>query len=240
MKTQNTKRAFRASALKPLLAAAILAALALSGESSAGAGRNPNPGVIPVGSTFRGLSYGEWGAQWWISMFSIPVVDGKHPYLTGGAFGGDKGVVFLAALPGPVTIDVTIPPGAALFLPVMNAECSVLEPDPFHGDNEVELRACANGHIDNVSGLFAAIDGVPVNNLDSYRVESPLFEFTLPEDNLFEFFGLDAPAGTTSPAVDAGVYLFVAPLTVGTHTIQVQGTLPGLVSIDTTFHITVE
>ena len=39
--------------------------------------------------------------------------------------------------------------------------------------------------MDNTSGMFAVIDGVPVNNLDAYRVESPLFEFgPLPEDNL--------------------------------------------------------
>jgi hypothetical protein len=141
----------------------------------------------------------------------IPVVNGNHPLFSGGAFGEQKGVVFLAAVGGGASIDLTIPARAALFFPVINAECSVLEPDPFHGDNEAELRACANGHIDNTSGLFAAIDGVPVNNLGSYRVESPLFEFApLPPDNVF-----GAPAGTTSPAVDAGVYLLLAPLAVG-------------------------
>lgn len=203
-------------------------------------GRNPNPGVIRPDATFRGLSYAEWGAQWWSTVFSLPVVEGTHPYLTGGAFGGDKGVVFLAALSGGVTLEVTVPAGAAIFFPVVNSECSVLEPDPFHGDDEAELRACANGHIDNTSGLFTEIDGVPVQNLDAYRVESPLFEFTLPEDNLFQFFGLDAPAGTTSPAVDAGIYLLLAPLRVGTHTIHVGGTFDHMgFSIDTTFHITV-
>jgi hypothetical protein len=198
--------------------------------------------IIPPHVRYRGLSYGEWGAEWWKTVFSIPVVDDNHPVISGGAFGGDKGVVFLAAIGGGATIDVTIPAGTPLFFPVVNSECSVLEPDPFHGDNETELRACANGHIDNTSGLFAVIDGVPVKNLEAFRVESPLFEFgPLPEDNLFEFFGLDAPAGTTSPAVDSGVYLLLAPLKVGTHTIHVGGMFDLLgFSIDTTFNITVE
>jgi hypothetical protein len=197
---------------------------------------NENPGVIPPDAKFRGLSYGEWGAQWWSTLFSIPVVGGDHPLFSGGAFGEDKGVVFLAAVGGGATIDVTIPAGAALFFPVVNTECSVLEPDPFHGDDEAELRACANGMIDNTSGLFAAIDGVPVNNLSAYRVESPLFEFgPLPPDNVF-----GAPAGTTSLAVDAGVYLLLAPFSVGTHTIHVGGTFDEFgLTYDTTFNITV-
>jgi hypothetical protein len=192
---------------------------------------------LPTVSSFRGLTYAEWEAQWWITAFSIPIVDGNHPLFSGGAFGEQNGVVFLAAVGGGADLPVTISAGQALFLPVINAECSVLEPDPFHGDDEAELRACANGHIDNTAGLYAAIDGVPVNNLQSYRVESPLFVFgPLPADNLF-----GAPAGTTSPSVDAGFYLLVTPLSVGNHTVQVKGTAVDLnFSIDTTFHIVVK
>jgi len=227
MKPQNLKSALTVTVLALLVAA----------SSAQGSGRNPNPGVIPPGSTYRGQSYGEWGAQWWKTIFSIPVVDGYHPYFSGGAFEGEKGVVFLAAAAGGVTIDVTIPAGASLFFPVLNSECSVLEPDPFHGDDYAELRACANGHIDHTSGLIAVIDGVPVQDLAAYRVESPLFEFgPLPADNV-----LGAPAGTTSPAVDAGVYLMLAPLSPGSHTIHVGGTFDEFgFTIDTTFNVTVE
>jgi hypothetical protein len=111
------------------------------------------------------------------------------------------------------------------------------EPDPFHGDDEAEMRACANGHIDHTSGLIAVIDGVPVQDLAAYRVESPLFEFgPLPADNV-----LGVPAGTTSLAVDAGVYLMLTPLRPGSHTIHVRGTFDEFnVTFDTTFNITVE
>jgi hypothetical protein len=187
---------------------------------------------------FRGVSYGELAAQWWSTIFAIPIVDGQHPYLSGGAFGEYKGVTFLAAAFGEETveIEVTVAPGTALFLPVINAECSVFEPDPFHGDNEAELRECANGHIDQTSGLVATIDGVPVGDLDAYRGDSPLFEFTLPENNV-----LGAPGGTTTQAVDAGVYLLLAPLSPGLHTIHVEATFDEFgASINTTFHVTVE
>jgi hypothetical protein len=204
---------------------------------------NGNPRVIPPNASYRGLTYGEWEARWWQAAFALPVVGGNHPVISGGAFGGEDGVLFLAAVVGAaVTLNLTIPAGTPLFVPVINAECSVIESDPFHGDDETSLRVCANGHIDNTSGLFAEIDGKPVNNLvDAYRVESPLFEFgPLPENNLLAFFGEDAPAGATSPSVDAGVYLLLTPLRVGQHVLRVGGMFDEFgASIDTTFIITV-
>jgi hypothetical protein len=191
-----------------------------------------HPAVIPANAQFRGLSYGEWGAKWWQAAFAIPVIANDHPLFSGGVFGGDKGVVFLSGVFGPpaVTIDVTVRPGTALFFPIVNTECSVLEGPPFHGDNEQELRDCANGLVDQTFGLFGEIDGVKVTNLDSFRVESPLFEFgPLPTDNIF-----GAPPGTTSLSVDAGVYLMVHPLSAGRHVIHF-GAASG--PIDTTYII---
>jgi hypothetical protein len=72
--------------------------------------------------------------------------------------------------------------------------------------------------------------------LDAYRSESPLFEWgPLPENNIF-----GAPEGTTSPAVDAGVYLLVNPLSVGTHVVEFGGTFDEFgASINTVYIITV-
>ncbi len=218
----------------------VIVAVALHAASSPGG--NPNPGIISPHAKYRGLTYGEWGAAVWPTAFSIPVVAGDHPFFSGGAMQGPKGVVFLVGIPGGATIDLTVRPGTPIFFPLVNFECSVLEPDPFHGDDEDELRECANDHLDNTTGLFAEIDGVPVNNPEDYRVESPLFEVgPLPEDNLFEAFGLDAPAGTTTPAVDAGVYVLLAPLPVGEHEIHFGGTATEFgVTFDVTYNITVE
>jgi hypothetical protein len=222
----------------------LLVLVALGGLSTQALaqGGNSNPGIVPPDARYRGLTYDEWGAKWWQAAFAVPVVNGDHPLISGGSFGGDDGVVFLSAVVGsPATVEVTIPSGTALLVPVVNTECSVLEPDPFHGDDEAELRACAEGHIDNTSGLSASLDGRAIGNLSAYRAGSPLFEFgPLPEDNLFAFFGLDAPEGTTSPSVDAGVYLLLTPLSVGDHKLTVRGTFDDAgVSIDTTFIITV-
>jgi len=77
------KTSFKITALAAITLALLMAA-------SPAQGRNPNPGIIPPGSTYRGQSYGEWGAQWWKTLFSIPVVDGNHPFFSGGAFEGEK------------------------------------------------------------------------------------------------------------------------------------------------------
>jgi len=213
----------------------VLVALAAGSYDAQAA--NGNPRVIPPHAKYRGLTYGEWGAKWWQAAFARPIEGGDHPLFSGGVVERENGVVFLAAVVGaPTTVELTIPAGTPLFVPVINAECSVIEPDPFHGEDEASLRACANGHIDSTSDLSAMIDGKLVRNLDDYRVDSPLFEFgPLPENNF-----LGAPSGATSLSVDAGVYLLLAPLSIGQHTIRVGGTFDEFgVSIDTTFIITV-
>ena len=235
MKPQiNKPRVLEGGLLPAFLAVAVLM---LAATMNGLAGDN-KPKVVSPHAKYRGLTYGEWGAEWWKAAFAIPVEDGSHPVFAGGAFEGPEGVLFLAgAGPGP-DIKITIPAGTPIFFPVINAECSVFEPDPFHGHDEASLRACANGHIDQTSDRFAVIDGVPVKKLDSYRVESPLFQFgPLPADNI-----LGAPAETTSDSVDAGVYLLLEPLSVGMHTLHFGGTFhqppPGF-TINTTYNITV-
>jgi hypothetical protein len=86
------------------------------------------------------------------------------------------------------------------------------------------------------------IDGVPVEDLESYRVESPLFEFgPLPANSLFEhLFGIASldptPEGATSMSVIDGVWLLLTPPSVGEHEIHIRA--PGR-GIDDRFQVTV-
>jgi len=95
----------------------VLIVLGTFSNHALGQGGNSNPGVAPPNAHYRGLTYGEWEAKCWQALFAIPVVGGDHPQISGGAFGGEDGVLFLAAVVGaPVTIDITIPAGTPLFL----------------------------------------------------------------------------------------------------------------------------
>jgi len=219
-----------------------LLAVTLTSASDHAYAAKKKPRLVPPDAVYKGKTYGEWAARWWQAAFALPVTNGEHPILNGGSFHGQDRMLFLAAVVGlPTKLDITIPEGTPVFVPVINTECSVFEPDPYHGDDETSLRACANGHIDATSGLWARVNGKLVESLDDYRVESPLFEYgPLPEDNLFAFFGLDAPAGTTSDSVDAGIYLLFKPLPIGKHKLRIRGTFDDSgAAIDTTFKITV-
>jgi hypothetical protein len=60
---------------------------------------------------------------------------------------------------------------------------------------------CAKVFQDQVTELHASIDGQDITEIElkKYRVQSPLFYFTLPENNI-----LDLPANTTTQAVSDG------------------------------------
>ena len=111
------------------------------------------------------------------------------------------------------------------------------EDPPFHGDDEAELRACANGLLDLVSDPYAEIDGRPVKDPGAYRVESPLFRYgPLPAGN-----PLGLPPGTQSDAVGAGYFLLLPPFSVGEHRIIVRANVPDFgIAVDAEFIVNVE
>jgi len=209
--------------------------LALGVDWAVAAG-NANSKVAPVNSHHGGASYAEWSARQWQWLFSLPV-DG-HPLLdTADCSAGQSGHVwFLGGTFAAIEIEpgvilgqadrtCTIPSGTALFFPLIDVEASTLEGN---GETEAELRELANFLADFIdpSSLFLIIDGKPVTNLSSYRVESPLFTYgPLPDNNILQLFGLDAPEGSTSPSVSDGYFALVKPLPVGTHTLHFGGAL---------------
>ena len=94
--------------------------------------------------------------MWWQEVFAIAKEGERHPLNDGGAFGGNNRTVFLGGQMQPMgspkhTIPITIPAGTHLVVPMITVECSVAEGPPFHGEDEPELRACANGLFDQVS-----------------------------------------------------------------------------------------
>ena len=211
----------------------ILLLITVSIASSRG---NPNPGILPPNSRVQGLTYGEWSARWWQYVLSIPTPENP---LTGGTGAncvfqriGNVGLVAVDPLVGQ-PIKCEVPAGMMLYLDILSAECSTLEPPPFYGGNEEELRACALGF--NITDLQATIDGVDVQNLDQYVHLSPLFEFTVPEDNI-----LGAPAGSIGESVSNGAHLMLAPLSPGEHTIYLHASVPELeFTVDMNFELTV-
>ena len=99
--------------------------------------QNANPGVIPPNAKAYSMTYGEWSAKWWQWALSLPV--GQNPFFdqggdcSHGANGQVGPVWFLTGVinvSGMAERDCTVPVGKALLFPLINTECSTLDPPP--------------------------------------------------------------------------------------------------------------
>lgn len=97
----------------------------------------------------------------------------------------------------------------------MTIECSTVEPPPFFGGNEAELRECARAVDVPGSALALTVDGAPV---PLPLVETPLLTIDLPEDNI-----LGVPP-QQALSVAAGFVALLHPLPPGTHELVITGT----------------
>src|SRR5215510_4067387 len=147
--------------------------------------------VIPANGTVAGMTYGEWSAAWWQWDLSIPVPANPSFDTTGNhCHVGQSGPVFFlagSATGAPMTRDCSVSADKVLLFPLINVECSTLEPPPFFGSNEAELRTCAQVFMNGagLSTLRATIDGNPiVPNPGLFRFQSPLYDFRVPGDNI--------------------------------------------------------
>jgi hypothetical protein len=107
----------------------------------------------------------------------------------------------------------TVKPGTKLFVAGSTFECSTFEGN---GTTEAELRDCA---------ITSDVQVAPTVTLDGKsvtvtEVETPLLNIVLPADNIF---GL--PAGTSGLSVGHGWVALLGPLTPGTHTIVIGGSV---------------
>jgi len=215
------------------------------------AGRNPNPGIAPINSTPYGMSYGEWSGAWWQWNFSFPADMNPVSDPTGELAGlGQSGPVwFLAGNFGGTTVrHATVPAGKGLFFPVINTlwiNIPELGDNPWSDEQREFARGFIAPFVDNAYNLSCTINGVAVKNIESYRVVTPdgaEYFLTVPENSLLA--GLGLPAGTYGPCVDDGIYLMLAPLRPGAHTIRItsasQGSAVGDIDLDVTYYLTVK
>lgn len=215
------------------------------GARAAGIQGDSDPRVLAPHSRPHGRTYGEWSAAWYQWALSIPAPTNPILDTTGQYAGvGQHGHVwFLAGTFGTtVTRTATVPTGTMLFFPVLNVwwdNQTCVNPDTNY--TIAQLRALNREAINGRANLAAEIDGVSVQNLDSrYRVESPVFSFRLPANDVV---GCGDGPETVSPVVADGWHLMLAPLSQGRHTIHfhaevASGPFAGF-KVDVTYNLTV-
>jgi hypothetical protein len=180
--------------------------------------RPPSPSggglVFAAGDVVAGATLGEWSARQWQWTLSQPIGANPGQDPTGATCGaGQDGPVFFLPRNFP---PCHIPAGTLIFVPIVGSECSTVEPPPFNGTNDADLRACAAADVDRYTNIIVRIDGEAVPDVESFRVASPRFALTLPEHNVL------GVAPGTAEAVADGYQLLLAPLPPGAHEIMVH------------------
>jgi hypothetical protein len=184
-------------------------------------------GVLPPDAEVGGIDLAEWSARSWQWFFSLPPAINPFVDETGDwcGYGQSGPVFFLAGAQGSVERSCVIPEGVHVFVPLLGSECSTVEPPPFFGRDEAELRRCAIEAVDTAEGAFdmgtmrLSVDGQDITDLSAYRVTTPRFSLWLPDDNFL---------GATSRVADSvadGYQVMLSPLSEGEH--EVVFSVPG-------------
>ncbi len=240
--------------LKSALAGLLLLGIAASSRAA-------KPEVLPPSSLPYGYSYEEWSAKFWQWTLGQSTKDLDSLGDPGICSGPASRVRFL----GPSTIGgeaihietnhITVPAETPLFLSIFalwqdNGNCPLSAFTTFTAD---QLAAFDQQSWSAVTETSCTIDGIPVNGMAEptnsvYNVVSPPFSYTTAKkDNILagELGATCLPGDfTIYPAVAEGMYLMLAPLSPGKHTIHAvavagPASAPFAVS-DKTIELTVE
>jgi hypothetical protein len=216
------------------------------------------PSILPHWRTFKGLSYGQWAAIW-TNWFLSKDVDFYK--------GGD--ILFLRGHVNykPVSevkdairyqdpdswLDMTgqrqlkIFEGTAIFIPITVSYNAI--GCKFEGEiieDEIQLRNVVNVDVDHVRSLYATIKSNKssksvnlVPNLESYRVESPLFKLQVPRNSALNDL-VDEPLTPGSyDAVTAGYFVLLKQLPPAYYNIVFGSEGPGDYSTRSVYDIAV-
>jgi hypothetical protein len=222
---------------------------------------DPRPRIAPIQTKPEGQTYGRWAAEWWQWALGIPAAVNPLTDTTGEHCAQrqvDK-VWFLAGSRStdPVVRACKIPAGKSLFFPLINTIYGAFLNDPPETRTEEFVRQA--GSCTEPTQISVRIDGFTIPRplrffTGASGSQSPIFNVQLPPENLFG--AVPVPSGSAdetvvpelvlSPSAEQGYYLFVRPLSPGTHTIRwiASGcsrlTPEGPVnSQDITYHLTV-
>lgn len=237
-----------------------LSALTLCmGGSQALAQGNANPKVLPPHSSPHGMTYGEWGAAWWSWALAEPIASNPLFDATGelGHVGQEGSVWFLAGtFGGSAEREITIPAGKSLFFPIINSAWWApediafaefvaetyfgIDPDELTDEELLALTATFQVTFETLE-MSVVVDGVPLQNLESYFAVSPGFDIT--DSDLLDELGI--PISHPNMAVAAGYWVMLAPLSKGHHTVSFSvlgegNPLFGSFALDVSYHITVK
>jgi hypothetical protein len=180
----------------------------------------PSPLVVGPQTAVAGGTLADWQGRGWQWMLANETLRrGAAPVTAACTTAGQHGPVWFLDAPaydrGQRTVTTCdIPAGRYLAL-TDSAECSTVEPSPFHATTDSGLRACALRYVEKSRLKWSlAIDGRIVSPA-GYAVTSPAFDFSMPPRR--NYLGLPGVSGGRGAA--DGPEVLLGPLSPGPHVI---------------------
>jgi len=173
------------------------------------------PQVYLKDSSPYGTPYADWIKKWWQWNISLP--QAKHPQTnlkTVCAMGESGQVSFLVQnlQSNPSHYSCTIPANNAIMAPIGTGSCVSIEA---HSSKPADLIDCATEG-DKYLTFKATLDDVPLSNLENNYAITKIFDMTVPDDNF------ESLKGGTYPAAAGGYFIFLKPLSIGKHTLNID------------------
>lgn len=200
------------------VAVLMLATLATSASASPPATR----GVLPPQAQVHGQSLTDIGAAFMYWNWSTPVA--TNPLATGicEPMQAQPRIWFLPQTLGDhPTWTCEVPEGVFLVVSPYTVECSNVEEPPFYGADAAQQRTCADAAYALTTSMSVTVDGRAATGLERYAVATPYTR--LPDANLLTDLLDLAPQETWTSGV--GVFLVLAPLSPGSHTVTTDASV---------------
>ena len=193
-------------------------------------------GAVGQGSKKATGKTAKLAAAWTQWAYSQPVEENP---LLGSYTGGEKcngtpvsptpgDTWFLAGTSNGETVvrTCTVPTGEQLFFPVASATFFITEPT----ETKQQARAFVKDFINELLadpdlGIAVTVDGTKLYSNRIVRARTSFFTLTLPENNIFQEFGVEAGEYQT---ITDGLWVTLPPLSKGEHTIHFELTAPNV------------
>jgi hypothetical protein len=192
----------------------LVCALAATAASSRAA-PPPAPHSIKPAHQALGQPLGDWIGAWWQHYLQLPLSD--NPLVGNGSRCDTLGKVLMPVYGAGDDAECAVNPGTWVLLNVWTAECSTIEPPPFHGSDPAELTSCVRAVLNNnlPESMSVSVDGIAVDDVWASRGTSSALMVNLPTENLL------VSGAASTEIVAAGWAVLVHPLPPGSHELEV-------------------
>jgi hypothetical protein len=214
--------------------------------------------VLQPWETFNGMSYGDWAAVWinWLMSVEVDIYKGQHILFLRGNINYKP----VGSVPGALRhqdqdsfLDMTgrkgykIIEGTSVLIPITTAFYTI--GDYFDGkiiESEVELRNALNSDFNLIRTIWAEIKkgnskqyARMVPNLFPYKIESPLFQLTVPANSVLNQLQDEPLKPGTYYATVGGYFILVKTLSEAKYRISFGAEGPGEYSTRSIYDIEV-